>query len=620
VKSSASRSSRPAQLFRILLTGLGALALLPLARAASDYATPYTFSLFAGTATPGSTNGAATSASFSAPTGMALTSSGTLYIADRTNNVIRVISSSGAVTTLAGLAGTSGATDGTGTAALFNGPSAVAVGSGGDLYVADTGNNTIRRVTPQGVVTTLAGNAGAGGSLDGTGTAAYFRQPAGIAIDGSGNLYVADTGNNAIRKVTQGGVVTTLVGTAGTATTADDEVGAASPVGHADGTGTSATLYQPTGITISSAGNLYVTDTANSTIREVTTAGVVTTIAGSPLVEGTADGTGSAALFNNPIGITIDSAGNLYVADTGNSLIRKVTAAGVSTTLAGTPVSFAVFYGTGQAAVFDVPTGIAVDSSGDLYVSERLGDVIAKGVPPSGTGTGTGTTTPTVAPVFTIQPVSITVSGGEVALTALATGATSYQWMLNGTSAVLGGTGPTLVLASAVAGSYTCVATNSVGSATSNAATITVEPSTNPGRLINLSCRAQVGTGGNILITGFAVGGTDATGTDTLLIRASGPALVPYNVTGTLADPELGFYSGSNEVASDDSWGGSATIAAAASAVGAFEWTSASSHDSALRWAATPPRWRAPRATPAWPWRRSTTPRPPAPTPPPRRI
>jgi len=562
---------------RALLTGVGALALLPAAaHAALDYATPYTFALLAGTGSPGAANGTGAGASFDAPAGVALSSSGTLYVADRANNVIRQVSAAGVVTTLAGEAGTSGSTDATGTSALFDGPTALAVGPGGDVYVADTGNNTIRRITPQGVVTTLAGTAGEGGSLDGTGSAALFRQPSAIAIDSSGTLYVADTGNNSIRKVTQGGVVTTLAGTAGTAATTNDEVGAVSPAGHADGTGAAATFYQPGGIAIDAAGNLWVADTDNNTLREVTPGGVVTTLAGTALVQGLADGTGTAALFDNPVGIAVDSAGNLYVADTGNSLIRKVTPAGVVTTLAGTPASYAVLFGTGSAAVFDVPTGIAVDSSGNLYVSELKGQVIAKGTP-SGGSTGTSTT----PPVFTVQPVSITVTGGEVALYAAATGATSYQWMLNGTSPV-GGASSTLVLPAAVAGSYTCVATNAAGSATSQAATITVAPTANPGRLINLSCRAEVGTGGNILITGFALGGTNAAGSDTLLIRASGPALIPFGVTGTLADPDLGFYSGDSEVASNPGWGGSAAIADAAAAVGAFEWTSASSHDAAL--------------------------------------
>ena len=152
------------------------------------------------------------------------------------------------VTTLAGLAGSSGSANGTGSAARFYYPFGVAVDSAGNVYVADTGNNTIRKVTPAGVVTTLAGLAGSSGSADGTGSAARFNYPSGVAVDSAGNVYVADTGNNTIRKVTPAGVVTTLAGLAG------------SP-GSADGTGSAARFYYPHGVAVDSAGNVYVADT-----------------------------------------------------------------------------------------------------------------------------------------------------------------------------------------------------------------------------------------------------------------------------------------------------------------------------------------------------------------------
>jgi len=564
MKSEVSLPSVAFLLLRVALPGFAALALLGApARAALDYATPYTFALY----------GSATAATFNSPAGLTVDSSGNVFVVDRGNNVIREISSSGAVTTLAGLAGTSGATDGTGTAALFNQPYAVAVGSGGDLYVSDTDNNLIRKVTPQGVVTTLAGGAN-GGSVDGNGTAALFRSPSGIAIDSSGNLYVADTGNNSIRKITPAGVVTTLAGTEGTATTAD-EVGAISPSGSTDGTGAGASFSQPTGLAIDSAGNLFVTDLGNETIRKVTAAGVVTTVAGKAGQPGATDGTGSAALFNGPLGIAVDSSDNVFVADTSNSVIRKVTSAGVVTTVAGLPNNYAVVEGTGSAVVFDVPVGIAIDATGNLYVSERLGEIIAKGA-------ASTVTTPPAVPVFTVEPLSVTTTGGPLALTATATGATSYQWMLDGTTVLVGSTSPTLFLDPATGGSYSCVATNAAGSATSTPAVVTVTATTNPGRLVNLSCRAQVGTGGGILITGFAVGGAGTSGTDSLLVRASGPALIPFGVTGTLTDPALGYFSGSTEVASNDGWGGDAAITNAAASVAAFTWGNASSHDSAL--------------------------------------
>ena len=178
-------------------------------------------------------------------------------------------------------------------------------------------------------------------------------------------------------------------------------------------------------------------------------------------------------------------------------------------------------------------------------------------------------------PAFSVQPMSVVVPGGTVALVAEASNSPTYQWMWNGTTPVSGATSSTLLLTNAAAevGSYTCVATNSAGSATSNPATVSVEHTTNIGRLVNISCRSTVGTGANILIAGFVVGGAGTTGSESLLIRGSGPALAAFGVTGTLPDPALTLDSGSTTVASNDAWGGSATISTAAAAVGAFAWS-----------------------------------------------
>jgi hypothetical protein len=188
------------------------------------------------------------------------------------------------------------------------------------------------------------------------------------------------------------------------------------------------------------------------------------------------------------------------------------------------------------------------------------------------------------APVFTTQPISVTVAGGTVAFEAVATNATSYQWMWNGSTPVTGATDPILLISNAAAsvGSYTCVATNSGGSATSSAATLSLTSTSDIGRLVNISTRAQVGTGGNILIAGFAIGGQGTSGDEPLLIRGSGPALTPLGVTGALPDPQLQLYQGSNVLATNDGWAGNAQIASTASAVGAFTWTNTSSHDAAL--------------------------------------
>jgi streptogramin lyase len=175
-------------------------------------------------------------------------------------------------------------TDGTGGNARFFNPSAVAVDGAGNVYVADGGDHTIRKVTQGGAVTTLAGSSGQPGSSDGTGSGALFLYPYAVAVDGSGNIYVADSGNHNIRKVTPGGSVSTLAGTAGVA-------------GSADGTGTAALFNLPQGIAVDGTGNVYVSDTNNSTIRRITPAGVVTTLAGAAGQTGGGDGTGSSARF-----------------------------------------------------------------------------------------------------------------------------------------------------------------------------------------------------------------------------------------------------------------------------------------------------------------------------------
>jgi sugar lactone lactonase YvrE len=223
----------------------------------------------------------------------------------------KATASTAVVSTLAGLAGPYGSADGSGAAARFNHPDGIARDAAGNLYVADAWNDTIRKITRAGEVTTLAGQAGSVGGADGLGAAARFNHPDGIACDAAGNLYVTDFGNT-IRKITLAGKVTTLAGKAG-------------PRDSADGSGAAARFSNPTGIAYDAAGNLYVADTFNSTIRKITPAGEVTTLAGQAGSLGSADGSGAAARFDHPDGVACDAAGNLYVTDTGNNTIRKIT-------------------------------------------------------------------------------------------------------------------------------------------------------------------------------------------------------------------------------------------------------------------------------------------------------
>lgn len=345
------------------------IALVPATavHAQSDYATPYQFTTLAGSVgVSGSSNGTGDNARFSFARGVAVDNAGNLYVADTGNDTIRKIASGGVVTTLAGTAGVSGAADATGSAAQFNGPSGVAVDSAGNLYVADTGNDTIRKITSGGVVTTLAGNPGFASYADGSGSTARFNSPYGVAVDASGNVYVADSLNFVIRKITSSGVVTTLAGTAGAS-------------GSADGTGGAARFGGPTGLAVDIEGNVYVTDAA---IRKITSNGVVTTLAGTAGVTGSTDGTGSAAMFKGPYGIAVDGSGNLFVGDNQNNEIRKITSSGVVTTLAGSvSLGRGSVDGTGNSALFNSPTGVAVDASDNIYVADLGNYTIRYGMP-----------------------------------------------------------------------------------------------------------------------------------------------------------------------------------------------------------------------------------------------
>ena len=303
----------------------------------------------------------------------AYNNSGNTYCLTGTNGTVSYFSSSanptpqsgtcpgqliGIVTTFAG-SGTQGSADGTGAAAQFYGPAGVAVDSSGTMYVSDMGNQRIRKITPTGVVTTFAG--GIPGFADGTGAAAQFNNPAGVAVDSSGSVYVADGGNSRIRKITTAGVVTTFAGSG--------------VAGFADGTGTAAQFLGPDNVAVDSSGTVYVGDIYSNRIRKITPAGVVTTLAVSGAA-GSLDGTGAAAQFNNPQGVAVDSSGTVYVADYVNQRIRKITPAGVVTTLAGGAQGFAD--GTGTAAQFNNPSGVAVDSLGTVYVADYGNNRIRK--------------------------------------------------------------------------------------------------------------------------------------------------------------------------------------------------------------------------------------------------
>ncbi len=311
-------------------------------------------------------NGTGTAAQFTNPGAIASDSAGNLYVADPTAHVIRKITTAGVVTTFAGAVNSAGSADGAADVARFNGPSSVAVDTLGNVYVADTNNHTIRGISASGIVQTLAGTAGSIGSIDGLGAAARFNYPLGVAVDTQGTAYVSDTYNHLIRRISQNGTVSTTGGAAGVRASADGPLGASR-------------FAFPTGIAVDSTGNVYVADSNNATIRKVSTGNVTSTYAGTAGSFGSANGAAlTVARFNQPNGVAVDSTGVVYVADTFSHTIRRITVAGEVTTLAGLAGSSGSTDGTGAGARFYQPNGIAVDGASNLYIADSQNRTIRR--------------------------------------------------------------------------------------------------------------------------------------------------------------------------------------------------------------------------------------------------
>jgi hypothetical protein len=369
------------------------MALTMLLLAATGDAQTFNFTTLAGNpASSGSANGTNSSAQFSFPAGVAVDSLGNLYVADQFNYTIRKITPIGTNWVVSTIAGTVGEyvnpghtlANGTNSHAWFNTPTGIVADGAGNLYVADQGDNVIREIVPVGtnwVTTTLAGAVnGVPGSANGANTVARFNQPTGIALDAFTNLYVADQANDTIRKITPSGTnwgVATIAGEAGHA-------------GTNDGLNNAASFNAPSGVAVDYLGRVFVADLQNSIIRLLAPSGtnwIVTTIAGQSQNPGYLDGAGTNAEFLQPSGVAVDLNDNVYVADQYNSVIRMLTPVAGTTnwnvsTIGGQAQNPGSSNGLGTNALFYYPYGLAVDSSGNLYIADTDNNTIRKGTLP----------------------------------------------------------------------------------------------------------------------------------------------------------------------------------------------------------------------------------------------
>ena len=310
----------------------------------------------------GATNGLGTNALFSDPAAIVMDTNGDIFVADSENDAIREMAANGLVTTFAGQPGVAGTADGTGAGAQFNAPSGLAFDARGNLLVSDTGNNTIRKITPSGAVSTLAGVAGSGGFADGSTGSALFSAPLGLAVAANGNVFVADSRNHCIREIS-GGAVSTFAG--------DPQIW-----GAVDGAGTNAQFNGPLGLAFDARGNLFVSDANNDTVREITPNGVVTTFAGLAGADGTADGALWAARFRSPAGLVFDPRGNLFVADSFNQTIREISTNGIVSTVSGAAGISGSADGVNGQGRFYNPYGLAFGPDGSLVVADTYNELI----------------------------------------------------------------------------------------------------------------------------------------------------------------------------------------------------------------------------------------------------
>ncbi|MBI2512902.1 MAG: immunoglobulin domain-containing protein [Opitutae bacterium] len=409
------------------------------------------------------------------PVALVVDKSGHLYVTDAATHTVAKIGADLKLSVIAGQLGQSGAINGIGTSARFNEPGGFVLADDGSLVLADTGNNTIRSVSAVGLVNTVAGT-GAAGAVDAENASATFYAPVGMSADLAGNYLVADQSNHLVRMIS-GGRVTTLAGRAGSPGFADG-VGTAAglnlPTGIVVRRDTFGSMSWSNGN--NGYGTIFVSDQGSNTIRVILPNGQVGTYLGAPSSAGATNGSRTAARFNKPTGLAMDGDGNLYIADTGNHTIRKVDTTGFVTTFAGVPTVSGLADGSAAQALFNAPEALAFDGARNLYIADTGNGAIRKITP-----AGVVSTLAVVGnvPVIATQPASVSVNtGGSASFSVSATGegTLTYQWKKNNVD-IAGATNATYTLSSVAstdAASYSVVVTNSWGSTTSSLATLTI--------------------------------------------------------------------------------------------------------------------------------------------------
>lgn len=489
----------------------------------------------------GSADGPLAAARFSGPSGIAVDAEGNIWVADEGNATVRRVGRDAAVSTIAGVAGQLGWADGLGATARFRRPHGLAISRDGSIFVSDAADHVIRKITVAGLVTTYAGVAGQAGYVNGAGGGARFREPSGLAADGAGNLYVSDTGNFVVRKISESGVVSTLAGRNGVA-------------GYIDGLGDAARFKYPAGLAVDPAGNVVVADTSNQAIRRITPTGLVSTLAVGDVLAA-------------PLAVAVDSSGSVYMSNLNR--IFRITPDGWAVRVAGSTQFVGHQDGQGFTASFYSPAGLAFDRTGALLVSDTADNVLRRAelLPTEGDPLITMETPPSAA---------VTERGGTVVFYAQASGpSVAYQWFRDG-SPIAGATRASLVVRNASesnVASFSVLVGNAAGYHKAPPVSFSLTSSANASRIVNLAIRSSVGWDAQSLIVGFATKATSP-GLSVpmpILIRAVGPGLNAFGVSNAVEALQLAVFRSSEQIGFNENWvTGDPRLADYFSSVGAF--------------------------------------------------